>query len=378
MKIILCSYFKFPKGDAGAIRHEKFAYMLHELNHEVLVVGLGAHCEFDIKDFNGVKYTSLREKNRSIYGKIKSRCGYWERLKRLIENYKPDVIIMDDLRPIVTHDLKRYCAKKKIKLVHDSVEWYSPEQFKLGALDLACINKNIVNRVLIDKSMNVISISSYLHNYYTRKKIKSVQIPIVLAEKDYCEKKMIGAEVQFMYAGQPGKKDNLHMVIEAFYLLNQYEKKNCKLHIVGCTKEQVISSGVSIKYIEKLGEQLQFYGRIPHEKVLEMLVIMDFTLLMRSPELRYAKAGFPTKVAESLSRSTPVISNITSDLALYLIDGYNALVVEEYSVNSLKKALERSLKLDVNKRAVLCKNALHVAKNKLDYKHFIDQLKNVL
>jgi hypothetical protein len=69
-------------------------------------------------------------------------------------------------------------------------------------------------------------------------------------------------------------------------------------------------------------------GRIPRPQVLEELSKADFTVLMRSEEQRYAKAGFPTKFVESLATATPVIANSTSDLGMYLKDGENGYVVK--------------------------------------------------
>lgn len=378
MKVLICSYFKFPKGDAGAIRCEKFAYMLKDLGYDVLVVGLGDACNFETLDFNDIKYTSLRLSGSGFSTKVKSRLGFWKNLKMVMADYNPDIVIMGDMRPYVTVKLKSYCKKNSIKLLHDSVEWYSPEQFKFGVFSLDCINKNILNRYLIDKSVRVVSISSYLHNHFSKKGIKSVNIPIVLAPSDLCEEKNCGEVVQFMYAGQPGKKDNLHMFLEAFYLLPEEFKGKFKLHIIGCTKEQIIASGIPSEHVEKLGDSLEIYGRVPHNKVLEIFKVIDFTLLMRSPVQRYAKAGFPTKMPESLSRSTPMIANLTSDIGLYLKDGYNALIVSEYTVKSMSEALVRALSLSQDERKTMRENAYKTASTQLQYTEFLESLKEIL
>ncbi len=377
MKVLICSYFKFPKGDAGAIRHEKFSYMLKELGHDVFVVGLGEYCKFKTRTFNEIEYTSLRQDGSGFLAKFKSRLLYWSHFKRIMEEYKPDVVIMDDMS-FVTLSLKSYCKKRKIKLIHDSVEWYSAEEFRLGIFDLSFINKNILNRYWIDKSLKVVSISSYLHNYFSGKGIDSVNIPIVLAQSDLCEEKTQGEVLQFMYAGQPGKKDNLHMILEAFYLLPEEFQGKFKLHIIGCTKEQIIASGIPAQHIEKLGESIQIYGRVPHNRVLELFKSIDFTLLMRSPVQRYAKAGFPTKMPESLSRSTPMIANLTSDMGLYLKDGYNALVVPEYTVESMSKVITKAISLSADERKIMRENAYKTASTKLQYTEFLESLEKIL
>lgn len=378
MKVLICSYFKFPKGDAGAIRCEKFAYMLKDLGHDVFVVGLGEACDFETLEFNDIKYTSLRLQGSGFLTKLKSRLDFWKNLKMVMEDYEPDVVFMGDMRPYVTLKLKSYCKKNKTKLLHDSLEWYSPEQFRLGVFDHSLICKNVLNRFLIDKTVRVVSISSYLHDYFSKKGIMSVNIPIVLAQSDLCKEKNCGETLQFMYAGQPGKKDNLHMFLEAFYLLSEEFKGKFKLHIIGCTKEQIIASGIPSEHVEKLGDSLEIYGRVPHDKVLELFKSIDFTLLMRSPVQRYAKAGFPTKMPESLSRSTPMIANLTSDIGLYLKDGYNALIVPEYTVEAVSKVLIKALSLSKDERETMRENAYKTASTKLQYTEFLESFEKIL
>lgn len=378
MKVLLCSYSKFPEGDAGAIRHEKFAYMLKDLGHEVLVAGLGNACDFKTLNFNDIAYTSLRISGSNIVAKVKSRLVFFGNLKKVMKAYKPDAVLMDDMRPYVTAKLKSYCKRNGIKLVHDSVEWYSREEFKYGIFDITFLQKNLINRFMIDKSIKVISISSYLHNYYSSKGIDSVNIPIVLAQSDLCKEKHQGEVLQFMYAGQPGKKDNLHMILEAFYILPEEFKGKFKLHIIGCTKEQIITSGISKEYVEKLGDSLEIYGRVLHSQVLDILKSIDFTLLMRSPVQRYAKAGFPTKMPESLSRSTPMITNLTSDIGNYLTDGYNALIVPEYTVESMSQVIAKAISLEPEQRKLMCENAYNTASTKLQYSSFLADMNRIL
>lgn len=378
MKVLLCSYFKYPQGDAGAIRHEKLAFMLQELNHEVLVVGLGAYCEFQVIEFGGIAYTSLRESKTDFWGKVKSRLGYWSRLKKIISVYAPEAILMDDMRPNVTLKLKSLCKKQGIKLIHDSVEWYSPEQFKLGIFSPSCIKKNITNRFLIDKQCRVVAISQYLYDYYSSKKIQCVNIPIVASEEDLVKDKSLKETISFTYAGQAGKKDYLNIILSAMALLTDEERRRFKFHILGCTAEQIVKNGVSQETINIVKNALIFYGRVPRSKVLEVLKETDFTILMRSEEQRYAKAGFPTKLVESLSHSTPMIANITSDMERYLSDGYNALIVSQCDPEALAIVLKKAIKLSLEQRIQMCENAYETVVDKLHYKYFTSDLEKIM
>lgn len=378
MKILLCSYFKFPNGCAGAVRHEKLAQMLMELGHEVFVVGLGAANSFRTESHKSISYTSLRYGATSLPCKIGSRVLYWSNLKKLLDFYQPQVVIMDDMRPWVTVKLKKYSQKRNITLVHDSVEWYSKEQFKAGALALSYIQKNIVNGLLIDKSCRVIAISQYLMDHFSAKGIKCVNIPVVVSSEDLVNEKELQPVIRFVYAGQAGRKDYLNVILGAMSMMTKEERKLFEFHILGCKKEQLLNSGIAPSVLQSVEDSIVIHGRVKREEVLDLLKTADFTILMRSAEHRYAKAGFPTKAVESLSHSTPIIANLTSDLHRYLVDGVNSLIVEDCSPEALVKTLRRAIDLSMEEREQMCRNAYDTAAEKLHYKHFISEIEEIL
>ena len=184
--------------------------------------------------------------------------------------------------------------------------------------------------------------------------------------------------VNFTYAGQAGKKDYLHVMLAAMALLSDEERKKFKFHILGCTAQQMIEIGISKETLDMLAPCLEIYGRVPREKVLDVLKMTDFTILMRSETQRYAKAGFPTKAVESLSHSTPMIANLTSDLGKYLSEGYNAFVVSDCSALSLAQALRKALSLSTDERVQMCQNAYETASGQFTLEQFTPQLRAVI
>ena len=375
MKIVICGLLKFPAGDAGSLRQYQLAVMLRELGHDVLVVGLGETNNRQIEKYGEVDYISFRYGDNKLQNKVLSHLLYWKNLKKILGDYAPDVILMDDLGPSKTIKLKQYCKVRQIRLIHDSVEWYSPEQFKHGKFSLGYIRKDVLNRFLIDKTCGVIAISRYLEDHFKTKGCRCVRIPIVITEADLCKEKDLPEDkVVFTYAGQPGKKDYLHVMLDAFALLPDELLQRVVFNIVGCTKEQMIAAGISVEVLNKLEMQLAIHGRVSHDKVLHILKGTHFTLLMRSSEQRYAKAGFPTKVVESLSRSTPVICNLTSDLGEYLADGGNALLVEECCPTSLQRQLCRAIEMSKIQRADMCSSACKTASKRFSYGEYLATL----
>ncbi|MBS0477332.1 MAG: glycosyltransferase, partial [Proteobacteria bacterium] len=87
-------------------------------------------------------------------------------------------------------------------------------------------------------------------------------------------------------------------------------------------------------------------GCLSRTEVQTLVGLSDFTILVRQ-RTRLSTAGFPTKFVESFAAGTPVIGNLTSDLAEHLRDGKTGLVCSDASVESVSSTLERALSLDI-------------------------------
>ena len=130
--------------------------------------------------------------------------------------------------------------------------------------------------------------------------------------------------------------------------------------------------------IQSLGESLRVHGRVPHEEAVEWVSKANYTLLLRNSNLRYAKAGFPTKIVESLKYGTPPMCNLSSDLSDYLEDLKNALIIEDCTAESVKEAAEKAISISVDEYARMRKNARETAIDKLDYHKYIKTLGSLL
>ncbi len=370
--LLICTD-KYPNIDAGAVRTNAFAKALRAVGYAPTVVGLGPSTNFVLKEEEGIPYVSMRLLSGSFVSKVRNRLFFHKRLKKMFlgRDYKWDVVLTSGVSDSTLKLLKKYCKKNNIPLLYDAVEWYSPEQYRFGKFNFEYIQNDRVNRKKITFPIRVISISSYLDKHFLSRGISSVRIPVILdVDKTGYDKNTVPDKTVFMYAGSPGKKDYLATIVEGFAMLNggscvgDYE-----LRIVGVTKDQLASlCDVNPEHIEALGDKLKCFGRVPRQEVIRLLREADFTVLMRSEEQRYAKAGFPTKFVESLSTATPVISNLTSDLSLYLEDGVNGFAVRDCSPSALTDKLREALQLSYDERVSMQKNARKTAEEKFDYK----------
>ena len=100
----------------------------------------------------------------------------------------------------------------------------------------------------------------------------------------------------------------------------------------------------------------------------------DFSILFRNSN-KMTNSGFPTKVSESISCGTPVITNSTSDLESYIINGKNGFLVNLNSkslTNQLKNILS-STSTEINTMKLYCFNS-----NLFSYTNYIKNTREFL
>lgn len=367
--IIIVSYTDYPKGTAGALRTHEFAKLLQVIGYKTLVIGMGrTENRGVLQNFEGIEYISLRENGDTLLKRIIGLLSFHRKCFGTIKQY-------DNLKGIFIvsasnktfRSLKVYGKKKHIPIYHDSVEWYSPGQFRLRKFSYPYIEKEIQNRIIVDRDVNVIAISSYLESYYSSKGICTIKIPVIFDTSKMNVAIKDNKKLELIYAGSPGKKDFLLPIVEGLGFLNEDQRNRLNLSIFGITKSEFLKVNRLPK--DKLNfmmGSLQFFGKVPHDEVIKHLKGSDFTVLLRDSSLRYAKAGFPTKVVESLSYGIPCIANYSSDLDQYLFDMDNSLIVPDCSAKSFSDTVSRALSLTIEEIRRLKERARQTAETHFD------------
>jgi glycosyltransferase involved in cell wall biosynthesis len=372
------------KEDATSERVLSFCRILTEINKEVIVISLDEVEPYVLKNYRDIKFISIRNISNSFFSKLSNFIFHSNKLRRVISSiskeYQIEGIFFYDIPPNSLFYLKKYVKENKIKLFHDSVEWYSSNQFKLGVFSISYILKNILNRFLIDKKVSVFAISNFLYNYFGSKGIQVLRIPIVIDinEVSYA-KELSSNKLILIYAGSPGKKDYLDPIIEGILSLREDELDKLELHLFGITKKEISDNPIFLDYTKNNDcKSIIAHGRVSRKEVFSWLEKADFTVLLRSPTLRYAKAGFPTKVVESLATATPVICNITSDLGDFLIHNDNSLIIEGCNSKAFTKTLRIALALSIEEKKILSSNSRKTAEQNFDFRNYKEPFKAFL
>jgi glycosyltransferase involved in cell wall biosynthesis len=101
---------------------------------------------------------------------------------------------------------------------------------------------------------------------------------------------------------------------------------------------------VGNELLDSLGDGVRFHGRVPDGQVYDITRRASFAILLRD-DAKWSRACFPSRVTECSALGVPMLCNLTSDLADYLRDGDNAIVVPEVSVAGFRQAVQRALAL---------------------------------
>lgn len=254
---------------------------------------------------------------------------------------------IEDLTAIVCYNfqsvaLKKildYCKKRSVKCIADVTEWYSGDGRSLPVKVLKKAD-TFYRMCIVQKQLSgLIVISKYLLNYY--KECKNVIYLPPLTDLLSCAKleKEKREELRLVYAGSPGLKDRIDLLIEAI----SHVKRPIKLDIIGISEEEYLLLHPEHVHKELFSDKIHFMGRIPHNDTLEYVRNADFSCFFRYED-RVTSAGFPTKFAEAISLGTPVLTNKSSNIADYIKNGQNGILLNELSVEEIANAIETAPK----------------------------------
>jgi glycosyltransferase involved in cell wall biosynthesis len=391
--ILYTGTFRFPDGDAAAMRVLGIGKALREAGFDVVFGGWQEKPrdmdrrqgdEFFFDDF---KYYSLNEFRTTKLGCFKrliryARMGH-ETLK-WVESRDPK-----ELRAVICYHgpsvflsgLHKLCRKRGIPLIADITEWHGAATGPGGRLGPARLDFEYRMRVFYKKLKHLIVISKFLENYYTGEGRSIIRVPPLI---DLLDKKWPlnrsgdqSDTLKVVFAGQAGLKDFLGNAVRGFKFLGDRAQK-LNFIIVGPSRSEVQQGmGTDAWILEKFSSQLCFTGRLPHVEALKRVGEGDFSIILR-PKERYAEAGFPTKLVESLSCGVPVIANLTSDIGDYVHDNVEGLVLRDFSTDSFVTGINRAFDMSMEGRRQMRVWARDRAAMSFDYRNWVEPLKGFM
>jgi glycosyltransferase involved in cell wall biosynthesis len=380
-RIVYVGPMSFPEGGAGARRILGNSLSLIEAGYEVFVGSGQMPRKTDQTEiYEGIKVYSTGERiaedkpvliKHLIYSRMGKKTVGW--LKTL--NPEPIAIILYGGDIPYLSNLMPWCKSRQIPLIFEACEWYDPTNMPGGRYSPYRINFVITMRYLVPKVKNVITISSFLDTHFKTVGCETVCVPPTLdTRKLNCDRNLKSDNIlQLGYTGTPGNKDLFNNYLEAL-LQTDPEGKRFRFNIAGLTDEEILNyPAMKERNIIEVPVMINSIGKVSQADAIELIRKSDFSILLRYPR-RYAQAGFPTKVVESMAVGTPVICNLTSDLGKYIQDGVNGLVCKDHTVASLINALKRAQKLSGKEVLAMSINSRRVAEASFDYRAQVSAL----
>lgn len=391
-KVLFFGSFTSPCQSAGACRTLYFCKLFKEAGYTSFLSSFmndgkaGDVFKYD----SGIYFTPYSTPPKNVINKFRlfvNPTKYIKQVLKMFEISKPEIIVVYSVMPILTVlYLKKYCKKHHVKIIFDVVESQVLSQQSFTSFFTYYLQQRLINTVLINKRCNVISISSYLNDYYKRKKIKSLLIPFVSDTRSVSDYSMINNSLKkqkdstyVLYAGNPkNKRDLLFPIFKAINSLDDGRKKRIVFIIAGVNAEQLLKTeGVSKEDLLSSVNNIVILGKVDHYLIEALYSLSDFTILVKPNGKRFSMAGFPTKVSESLAHGVTPIVNLSSDLELYLNDT-NSIIINGDDCKSIKDALEKAIDCPSSERELLRKQSRQLSMEKLDIFTYVNDLKSFL
>lgn len=380
--------FELPDKNAAAHRVLANGMIMRDLGYDVVFVGVRHDNSDGIKlvrrDFFGFECWSVPYPS-GWRDRLKYICGLKEVLKLLqkARSSKVVAVICYNFSAIAQLRIILQGRRSGIKTFADATEWYDSSGGRVlhrivKFLDTS-LRMYLANRICD----GIITTSRYITEFYEQFGKRTVELPTLFdADKFPPPTRKLDLKKSFIYVGSPfdegrvnksrsNLKERLDLCIDLFYQLFKSEYKFL-FEVYGVDLGAYLRvfpehSGI----LQEMSGCVIFKGRQPNQVVLSRIAESDFSIFFRD-ENRVTLAGFPSKLAESISCGTPVISNKMPSLesykdceAVFLSDRGQELVL-----------LEKIMTLSIAKIESLKKVAYR--SKTFDYRNYIERLRSFL
>lgn len=330
-RILYVGGFILPDKNAAAQRVINNAKAIRKNGNEVIFINYSDSCKSlspNILYYSGFKCYEYPK--RSL---LQTVCSV-KQIINAIENEKITDVIMYNYPLIGMWRIMKYCKKKDVKCIGDVTEWYVGNHGFIYNV-LKKIESNARMRYLNYHLDSMIVISSFLFDYYLKSNVNLIKIPplVDLSDKKWSLCNKNNDIPTFCFVGNVNKqKERLDYVVKSIETIEK--EVNLKFIVVGVSKKEFI------EYYDyyPTDDRIIFLGKVNNEEAINILKKSDWTIIIKDVNL-VTTAGFPTKVAESITANVPVIANEFSNIFEYL-DDTNSIKVK--SIRELPKIIMKA------------------------------------
>jgi glycosyltransferase involved in cell wall biosynthesis len=332
--IIYIGGFELPDRNAAAHRVLANGKIMRDLCYEVVFVGVdndrSTGTELLRNDFHGFECWAVPRPAR-MTSLLHYILGLATILKFLQKSRPAKIVgvVCYNYPAIAQLRIKLLCQRVGIKMLADATEWYDASAGSFAHRIIKLLDTSLRMYVIHRLADGVITTSKYLTAFYDRLGKITVELPTLFDADTFQPPTPRGNTTQklFIYVGSPfivgrvnkarsNLKERLDVCIDIFYLLHKAGEE-FRFEIYGISAEDYLfvfpeHAGM----LQEMAQCIFFMGRQPNQLVLKRIAECDFSIFFRD-QTRVTLAGFPSKLAESISCGTPVVSNKMVSLEKY-------------------------------------------------------------
>lgn len=244
------------------------------------------------------------------------------------------------------------CKARGIVCINESTEWYGWEGFRPISNLRRMLGSRARNNSLVRRAGNFVCTTHWSGARHPEANVLVLPFALdpawevwqVPADASWCKD---AGPTRLVYSGSAGMgmhKDRLPWIVEALDALAT-EGHDFRFAIAGMTSQEYLKCKPRhARLLARLGESVVFLGKLSHPQAVAVLKSADFSVFVRTRN-RVSEVGFPTKFAEAVTCGVPVLTNDTSDIALYLDDGVNGILIPGCESAQIRAGLARALLL---------------------------------
>lgn len=264
-------------------------------------------------------------------------------LHKVIKDFDPEAIVLyQSFLPFLL-SLRRSARRKGVPFLLDVTEWYDGHSLPLGPLGPHNLMNQFSMRLLVPRVPAALTISRALAVHVSRQGARVLVVPPlfdqsvldshIVADQERRRRLRVAVTGSGISVGQKDRL-GLEAIAEVAERLDPTGDL-LEIAVAGPTRE-VVETVLQ----PSPPRSFTIHGPLSWAASLSLVADSDFTLMLRTPDVRRNVVGFPSKVSESLLLGTPILGNIIGDLDEYLVDGYNAAVVAQPDASALQTTIE--------------------------------------
>ena len=381
MRILVLMGSYFPYGVAISSRIMHFCKLFNYCGADVHVISLyskEAACQIgETYCLDFCTYEIATKKKESSFESFFGYKDFMICIKQYLERYgKPDAVFLSGVESYYSRICRMFHGTP---MYLEQCEWMDKSSYRFRSMDYRYIRRNRLIRNGYKKVSAVFSISRLLDEYYASIGMKSIRIPTILDVKNMrfsCNTD--NEKIVIVYTGNPSTSKELFRPVFEALRENSLFRDKFEFHIYGPDKERVIANIDNDEELYRMVKDNVFiHGKVPQEKIGEILRNADYQMFIR-PHRRSSEAGFPTKLAESMTVGTPVITNDTGDIGLYLKDGDNGFLLSDITKEAVEETFRRVVQLSETRQIEMRLSARKTAEVAFDYRSYVDDLRNFI